>query len=193
MFEKISNPDWKIAVKKPDFVRADVFELCLIIADLLGIYWAFIERSVLNCRWGNIFRSTGAYTLFENATFKHERGARSLDFYFLEILPPPGGFVFVYYARSCFWEHISIICRLVSCVSARGGGNRRTSGWIHHSFRPRLKVWCGVQCRRVRCVLPWNISHRMGAALHNEYGFSATQNRNAHSVYISCRTFRTAD
>ena len=38
MFEKISNPDWKIAVKKPDFVRADVFELCLIIADLWGIY-----------------------------------------------------------------------------------------------------------------------------------------------------------
>ena len=27
----------------------------------------------------------------------------------------------------------------------------------------------------------------------NEYGFSAMQNHNARSVYISCRTFRTAD
>ena len=101
MFEKISNPDWKIAVKKPDFVRADVFELCLIIADLLGIYGAFIERSILNCRWGNFFRSTGAYTLFENATFAHERGARSFYEHFLWISTAPGVFwlcSFVHYA-----------------------------------------------------------------------------------------------
>ena len=44
----------------------------------------------------------GAYTPFEYATFAHERGARSLESYFLEILPPPGGFLFVHYARSHF-------------------------------------------------------------------------------------------
>ena len=33
----------------------------------------------------------GAYTLFENATFAHERGARSCIIHFLEILTAPWG------------------------------------------------------------------------------------------------------
>ena len=138
MFEKISNPDWKIAVKKPDCVRADVFELCLIIADLLGIYGAFIERSILNCRWGNFFRSTGAYTLFENATFAHERGARSSSEHFLWISTAPGGLIVVWFCILCqhFWQFTGI------CIVL----------FLSHSL---LFVILHYLSPRLRCICSW--------------------------------------
>ena len=44
----------------------------------------------LKCRWEKIFKSAGAYTLFEFAIFEHERGARSCVIHFLEIITAPG-------------------------------------------------------------------------------------------------------
>ena len=45
----------------------------------------------LKCHWEKILKSSGAYTVFEFAIFKYERGARSCVIYFLKIITAPGG------------------------------------------------------------------------------------------------------
>ena len=102
------TPIEKIAAKKPDCVRADMFEFCLIIGDL----WAYQIILLLK----KYFQECRAYTLFEFAIFKYERGARSCVIHFLEILTVPGGcrmvtkqgILFVTYASNHLAKHGSV-------------------------------------------------------------------------------------
>ena len=95
MFEKISNPDWKIAVKKPDFVRADVFDYCGFIGDLWGFYWTLRIKLPLR-KYFQEYR--GIYPVWKCDFCTREGRPFFLRTFFMDFDRPWGSF---YYAVLC--------------------------------------------------------------------------------------------